>query len=68
MNSAPATLAASPRALTPPDVPVGTRRHVVIMRGEDFESMPISVPQVSAADAASAPAPAASHSAEGCAS
>jgi hypothetical protein len=52
-------------ALTPPEVPVGTVRHVVIMRGEDFESMPISVPHVSAADDASAPAPAASQRTEG---
>ena len=65
MKSAPETIATSPMALTPPDVPVGTTRPVVIKRGGDFESIPISVPQVSAAEAASAPAPATSQSDDG---
>src|SRR5207248_3209973 len=41
----------------PPEVPTGTRRQVRIERGVPPYSVPISVAHVSAADAASEPAP-----------
>ena len=56
-NAPPATLARRPTIVTPPDVPVATRRHVVINRGVRDESVPTSVPHVSAEAAASAPPP-----------
>ena len=56
-NAPPATLARRPAIVTPPDVPAATRRHVVINRGDRDESVPTSVPHVSAEAAASAPPP-----------
>ncbi len=56
-NTPPATLARRPAIVTPPDVPAATRRHVVINRGDRDESVPTSVPHVSAEAAASAPPP-----------
>ena len=44
-----------PRAVMPPDVPVGTAEKVSILLGWTFDKMPISVPHVSAVAAASEP-------------
>src|ERR671938_89793 len=54
---APAAVASKPGAETPPDVPAGTACQLVMRRGGAAARVPISVPQVSAAEAASAPAP-----------
>src|SRR5687768_2451272 len=56
-NAAPASPPALPSNVTPPDVPVGSGRPVVIDRGELSARVPISVAHVSAAAAARAPAP-----------
>jgi hypothetical protein len=61
MNSAPPRLAIVPIRLTPPEVPAGTGWPETIERGLRPASVPISVAQVSAADAASAPIPTAYH-------
>ena len=61
MNSAPPILASVPITLTPPEVPAGTLRPETIETGLWPVSVPISVAQVSAADAASAPIPTAYH-------
>ena len=53
---APANPPPIPRSEIPPDVPLGTGRPVVSSRGGVGENAPISVAQVSAAAAASAPA------------
>src|SRR5580704_1712150 len=66
-NAAPAMPAAVPEAVTPPDVPGGTGRHVRIERGAAALIVPISVAHVSEVDAASAPEPMACQSVTGCA-
>jgi hypothetical protein len=65
MNIAPDTPARVPSIVMPPEVPVGTRCPEVIEIGLALESVPTSVAQVSAADAASAPIPTACQAAEG---
>ncbi len=57
MKHAPATAAADPRAVTPPDVPAGTILNVAIDRGGASDSVPISVLHVSAHAVAIAPPP-----------
>lgn len=54
IKNAPRTPAKSPASVTPPLVPGGTTRRVgdVIRRGGDFERMPSSEENVSAATAA----------------
>jgi hypothetical protein len=65
MNPAPTSAATVPGRLTPPDVPVGTGRPVMIDRGGRRARVPTSVAQVSEVAAASAPAPKALHALEG---
>lgn len=65
MHIAPANPANEPAHDTPPDVPVGTSRPVVMSRGGCAASVPISVAQVSAVDAAIAPAAGGSQAADG---
>ena len=55
----PPTMASMPSRFTPPDVPGATGRQVRIERGGRDARLPISVAQVSAAEAASAPSAAA---------
>ncbi len=55
-QSAPASVAASPSGVTPPDIPGRSGRNVRIETGGRRESMPSSVPHVSADAAANAPA------------
>ena len=57
MNAAPAIDARNPSDVTPPEVPAGTSRRVVIDRGSRRDIAPISVAHVSAFDAAIEPAP-----------
>src|SRR5262249_11310485 len=64
-NMAPASAPRLPITVTPPDVPTGTARPDRIERGTPPNRVPISVAQVSAAEAASAPAPSAIHQAPG---
>src|SRR5258708_7809750 len=52
-KAAPASAAIHPASVTPPDSPTVIRRQVRIDRGVCPTSVPISVAQVSAADAAS---------------
>src|SRR3989475_467292 len=54
--TAPAAPPSEPKTVIPPDVPRGTCRPLVMSRGAKGEKAPISVAQVSAAAAASAPA------------
>src|SRR6202040_763697 len=61
MNRAPATPAAVPAREMPPEVPGSTLLPEIIDIGRPATRVPISVAHVSAADAASAPAPIASH-------
>src|SRR4051812_24642836 len=68
MNIAPATAARLPTTVKPPEVPGGTRFPERIDTGSRATSVPTSVAQVSAVDAAIAPAPSASQSGEGVAS
>ena len=65
MNIAPETAANVPIGVIPPEVPAGTRRPLRIDRGSPPYSVPISVAHVSAADAASEPAPSAIQRASG---
>ena len=58
MTDAPSNAPAVPHAVTPPEEPAGTRRHDMIRRGSPPSHVPISVDQLSAAAAESAPAPA----------
>ena len=60
MNAAPPTDATDPARVIPPEVPAGTRLPETMDRGTPPKSVPSSVAQVSAADAASAPIPTAS--------
>src|SRR5437763_13505265 len=55
MGAAPATPPADPSAVIPPEAPLVTRAPLVISRGGNGENDPISVAQVSAVAAASAP-------------
>jgi len=56
MTAAPTRPPAVPSGVIPPDTPRGTARRLVIRRGGVGENAPISVAQVSAVAAASAPA------------
>ena len=58
-NTPASAVAASPRTVTPPEVPGATTSMVQADRGDVPDREPISVAQVSAAEAASAAAPAA---------
>lgn len=59
--AAPEHSATDPSHVTPPESPVSTGRNVRSERGRDLASVPISVPHVSAAAAANAPAKAAAN-------
>ncbi len=65
MKAAPAPAANTPAAVIPPDVPAGTRFPEMMERGSPPTSVPTSVDQVSAAEAANAPTPIADQIASG---